>query len=104
MTSEPARMMTSSRFPCKKNVKRAKRSPEEAPFRLDPPGTCRADAKHRFLRSRFVGLASWLWGVSLHVDLSDALAHGVAIVPCLHPQQCIHADTKGLLDAEGHLR
>ena len=36
------------------------------------------------------------WAIPLHVDLSGLAAHGVGIVPCLHPQQHFHVHAKRL--------
>lgn len=47
-------------------------------------------------------LGSLAWRVSWHAYLSFASTHVVGVVPRLHPQQCLHFDTEGFLNPEGH--
>ena len=39
---------------------------------------------------------------SLHVDFPFPLTHGVAVMPCLHAQQGIHADAESLFEPIRH--
>ena len=42
--------------------------------------------------------------ISPDVDLVGARAHPRRVVPCLHPQEKVHADAESLLDPQRHLR